>query len=165
MMLDTYDSYIDSSYLNLLKDQQILVYQDIRDYNLKKINEKELILKIQKNRLKSLLSTIINDMLNIDKIKKKFEDYVLFINEKFRIIYAFALNKKLNIKNIYNINNDIDANKNISKIINNVNFIKKIKEILLIFIKEFIFYNSIDESSNNIESHIYKIISAKIIIK
>jgi len=155
MLIETHSSYIDSKYLNSLKHQGILNYNDVKDYENEIIDQKELIFKIQKNILIELMNALINNILNVDKIKSKIEDYVLFINNKISIIYYFALNKKLNINDIYNINNNSISNSKISQIINNIEIIKKIQDILLVFIKEYIFYTSYKSESLNIEFESY----------
>tara|TARA_B100000401_G_scaffold68839_1_gene41694 strand:+ start:2662 stop:5022 length:2361 start_codon:yes stop_codon:yes gene_type:complete len=165
MLIDTHYNYVDSDYLNSLKELNFLSSADILQYNKNNISLEELIFIIQKNKLIKFINNIIKEILDVDKIKKKFNDYVLFFNNKISLIYAFAFNKKLNINSIYNINYNISKEKIISDIINNKEFIKRIQKVLLDFIKEYIFYKSIssEQDEKTIESYILeKILSAKI---
>jgi len=167
MLIDTHLDFIDNKYLNSLLEEKILFNSDINDYKNNIIDQKEIIVIIQQNKLKNLLNSIIVEMLNVDKIIDKFKNYVLFINNKFKLIYNFALNQNININNIYNINNNSDRNNKIHEIINtDKTLIMKIQQILLEFIKDYIFYKSYKKELNDdvdIKSYILeKILSAKI---
>ena len=140
MIIDLHYSYIDQNYLEGLKKQNILSFEDVSNYNKKKLSQQDLIEKIQITKLTNILNEILEKLIDKNIIKTKISNCILFIIEKINVNYNFVFNQKISISNIYNINNNIDINTEIKKIFNDIRFIEQIEKVLLNFIKEYIFY-------------------------
>ena len=140
MIIDLHYSYIDQNYLEGLKKQNILSFEDVSNYNKKKLSQQDLIEKIQITKLTNILNEILEKLIDKNIIKTKISNCILFIIEKINVNYNFVFNQKISISNIYNINNNIDINTEIKKIFNDIRFLEQIEKVLLNFIKEYIFY-------------------------